>query len=212
MRRPQPSGLQTSAPTPWSSGERHQLPLVVAADERVVDLVADVPRPAVALGDGERLHEVPAGEVGAGDVANLAFADHLVEGVEGLFDGRGGVEGVQVVDVDVVGVEALEGAFERGGEVVARAADVVRALAGAEGGLGGEEDVLALEVGDGFAEDVFALAVGVDIGGVEEIAAGLHADVDEVLCLFVLHDAPGFEEVVRAVAEGAGAEGRVQGL
>ena len=44
-------------------GERHQLPLVVASDERVVDLVANVFGPAVALRDGERLHQVPAGEV-----------------------------------------------------------------------------------------------------------------------------------------------------
>ena len=188
-------------------GEGHELPLVVAADERVVDLVADVAGPAVALGDGEGLHEVPAGEVGAGDVADLALADEVVEGVEGLFDGGGRVEGVQVVDVDVVGVEALEGAArERLDEVVAGGADVVGAdVAAAEGGLGGEEDVFALEVGDGFAEDGFAVAVGVDVGGVEEVAAGFHADVDEVGGFFVLGGAPGFEELVGA-AEGAGAE------
>ena len=32
--------------------ERHQLPLVVAADQRVVDLVGDIARPAVPVGDG----------------------------------------------------------------------------------------------------------------------------------------------------------------
>ena len=167
--------------------------------------MADVASPAVALGDGERLHEVPAGEVGAGDVADFAFADHLVQRVEGFFDGGRGVEGVEVVDVDVVGVEALEGLLESGGEVVAGAADVVGALAGAEGGLGGDEDVFALEVGDGFAEDGFAVAVGVDVGGVEEVTAGFHADVDEMGGFGVLGGAPGFEEVVGA-AEGAGAE------
>ena len=35
-------------------GQRHQLPLVVAADQRVVRLVGDVARPAVAVGDRER--------------------------------------------------------------------------------------------------------------------------------------------------------------
>ena len=40
--------------------ERHEFPFVIAADERIVDLVGDVSRPAVALGDGERLHQVPA--------------------------------------------------------------------------------------------------------------------------------------------------------
>jgi hypothetical protein len=89
--------------------------------------------------------------------------------------------------------------------VVAGAADVVRALAGAEGGLGGDENVVAPEVCDGFAEHGFAVAVGVDVGGIEEVAAGLHANVDEVGGFGILGRAPGFEEVVRA-AEGACAE------
>src|SRR6185312_13353872 len=44
--------------------ERHQLPFVVPADEGVVDLVGDVARPTVPVGNGQRLHEMPAGEVG----------------------------------------------------------------------------------------------------------------------------------------------------
>ena len=84
--------------------ERHEFPFVFAADEGVVDLMADVARPAVAFGDGERLHEMPAGEIGAGDVADLAAADERVESVEDFFDGGEGVEAVHVVDVDVVGV------------------------------------------------------------------------------------------------------------
>jgi hypothetical protein len=172
-------------------GEGHELPLVVAADEGVVDLVADILGPAVALGDGEGLHEVPAGEVGAGDVADLAGEDEVVEGLKGLFDGGEGVEGVEVVDVDVVGVEALEGGVQGLGEVIAGAADVIGADVGAaKGGLGGEEDVFAPKVGDGFAEDGLAVAVGVDVGGVEEVTAGLHADVDEVGCFGVLGAAP----------------------
>ena len=41
-------------------GEGHELPFVIAADERVVDLMGDVANPAVALGNGERLHQVPS--------------------------------------------------------------------------------------------------------------------------------------------------------
>jgi hypothetical protein len=187
-------------------GEGHELPLVVAADEGVVDLVTDVAGPAVTLGDGEGFHEVPAGEVGAGDVADFSCGDEFVQRAEGFFDGGGGVEGVQVVDVDVVGVEALEGVFEGLDEMVAGAADVVGAkIATAEGGLGGDEDVLSWQVRDGFAEDDFAVAVGVDVGGVEEVTAGFHADVDEVFGFGVLGAAPGFEEFVGAT-EGAGAE------
>jgi hypothetical protein len=40
--------------------ERHQRPFVVAPDERVIGLVGDEARVAVAVGGGERLHELPA--------------------------------------------------------------------------------------------------------------------------------------------------------
>ena len=44
----------------------------------------------------------------------------MVEGVEDFFDGGEGVEAVQVVDVDVVGLEAAEAGLELVAEVVAR--------------------------------------------------------------------------------------------
>src|ERR1700757_758626 len=56
-------------------GEGHEFEFVIAADEGVVDLMGDVAGPAVAFGDGERLHQVPAGKIGAGDVANFAAAN-----------------------------------------------------------------------------------------------------------------------------------------
>ena len=63
VRRPQPSGLQTRAPMPLIEAERHQFPFVFSADERIVNLMPDVTWPAVAIGDGERLHQVPAGKI-----------------------------------------------------------------------------------------------------------------------------------------------------
>jgi len=41
-------------------GERHELVLGVARLERVVDLLRDEAAVAVAVGDRERLHELPA--------------------------------------------------------------------------------------------------------------------------------------------------------
>ena len=43
--------------------ERHQFPLVLAAYQRVVNLVGDEAGPPVAVGDGQRLHQVPAGKI-----------------------------------------------------------------------------------------------------------------------------------------------------
>jgi hypothetical protein len=109
-----------------------------------------------------------------------------------------------VVDVDVVGGEAAETVFAGLNEVIARGAEVVGAVAHGEGGFGGNEDAIAF-AGDGFAEDFFGKATGVDVGGVEKIDAGFEADVDEARSFRDVTAAPGFEEFV-AAAEGAGAE------
>src|SRR5258707_7853906 len=79
VRRPQPSGLQTIAPTPLVKGQRHQLPLVVAPDQRIVDLMRNVAGPTMLRGNVERLHELPAGEVRDADIPNLAGAHDGVE-------------------------------------------------------------------------------------------------------------------------------------
>src|SRR5207249_724552 len=84
-------------------GERHQLPLIVAADERIVGLVSDIPRQPVFFRDGERLHQVPAGEVRPTNVAELPGPDQIVEGAESFLDRRHPVEGVELVEVDVIG-------------------------------------------------------------------------------------------------------------
>ena len=73
--------------------------------------MACVARPSITLAHAERLHQVPTGEVRAGDVADLAFAYELVQRVQCLFHGRQRVECMKVVDVDVVGAEALQRAF-----------------------------------------------------------------------------------------------------
>ena len=184
--------------------ERHQLPLVVAADERVVRLVRDVAREAVLLRDGQRLHQVPAGEVRAADVADLAGAHQIVERAERFLDRRQRVEAVQLVEVDVVGAEAAQARLDRAGQVVARGADVVRSRPAAEGALGRDEHLVAPAL-DRLAEDLLGQAVRVDVGRVEHRDAGLEADVDEPRRLGDVARAPGLEELV-AAAEGAGAE------
>ena len=126
VSRPQPSGLHTTAPTPSVETERHQLPLVVAADQRVVGLMRDIARPAVSIRHGQRLHQMPAGKVGAADVADLARPHQIVERAQRLFDRRDGVEAVQLIEVDVVGAEPAQAGLARRDQVVPRGADVVR--------------------------------------------------------------------------------------
>ncbi len=78
--------------------------------------------------------------------------------------------------------------------------------------LGGDEDVFAFEVGECLAEDDFALAVRVDVRGIEHVHAGVHADVDDFFRFVdVVGCAPRIEELA-AAAECACAEAEFRHL
>ena len=66
---------------------------------------------------------------GEPDVADLAVGDQLGEGPDGVFDGGLRVDAVLVVEVDVVGAEPLERAFDRGLNIVGAAVDDAGAAA-----------------------------------------------------------------------------------
>ena len=74
---------------------------------------------AVTLGDGERLHEVPAGEVGAADVADFSRAHHVIQGVEGLLHGGARIEAVELEQIDVVGAQPAQACLDCRQQVVA---------------------------------------------------------------------------------------------
>ena len=137
--------------------QRHQLPFVVAADQRVVRLMGDIAGQAVFLRDRQRLHQVPAGEVRAADVADLAGAHQVVQRAEHFLDRRRRVEGVQLIEVDVVGAQPPQAPLDGADQVVARGADVVRPGADAEGRLGGDDDLVAPAL-DRLAQDLLGHA------------------------------------------------------
>jgi hypothetical protein len=159
--------------------------------------VGDIASEAVLLGDGERLHQVPAGEIGAADITDLAAANEIVEGADGLLDRRLRIEAVQLEEIDIVGAEPAQAALDRTQQMVTRGADIVRPLAGAEGRLGRDDDAVAA-AGDGLAQDLLGQAVGVDVGAVEHGEAGLEADIDQAGGLPHVAFAPGAEELVAA--------------
>src|SRR6202042_516951 len=66
------------------AAELHQLPFVVAIEQRIIGLVGDIAGIAVTVRSRERLHQMPAGEIRAADVTNLAGANELVERGERL--------------------------------------------------------------------------------------------------------------------------------
>src|SRR5262249_34838753 len=114
------------------ASERHELPLVVARDERVVRLMRDISRPPVVIGDAERLHEMPARKVRASPVAHFSGAHDVANHPKRFVDGCEGVEAVHRPEIDVVGAESPKTRLERGNEMLARRADVVGTWTGAE--------------------------------------------------------------------------------
>ena len=184
--------------------QRHQLPLVLAAQQRIIDLMRHKARPAVTLGHGQRLHQVPAGEVRGRDVAHLALADKGVQRLLHLLDRRQRVEAVQVVNVHIIGAQAAQTGFERPPQTVARRARVVRPVAQAKGRFGRNQRPVAFAL-ERLAQHLFRAALRVNVGSVEEVDAGLEAEVDHAAGLGNIGRAPRLEKL-RSAAEGRGAE------
>ena len=100
----------------------------------------------------------------------------LVERVHRLFHRRVGIEAIDQVDVDIVGLQALELLVDRRHQVLAAGALVVLRRAHADADLGRQHDVLALHhLHERGAHDLLGAAGIVGVGGVEEGDADIEA-------------------------------------
>jgi hypothetical protein len=140
---------------------------------------------------------VPPREVRAGDVADLAARDEVVERTYGLFHRRVLVEAVHVVQVDVVGAEAAEAVLAGAHEEMPRRANIVRRRAHREGRLGRDQQITAA-AGDRRPEDLLGSPARIGIRGVEERRAGVDTDVHQPLRLGHIRAAPRSVELAAA--------------
>ena len=164
----------------FALAERHHFAFFLAIHEVVVVLHRDESRPAVAIGEVERLGELPGVHAARADVASLAGLHHVVERGERFFDRRFVIPAMDLVEVDVVGAEAAEAVVDFGEDRFAREAGAVRVGPHAAVDLGGEHDRIARgHFLEQLADDFFAGAIGVDVGGVEEVDAGVERLLDE---------------------------------
>ena len=76
-----------------------QRPVILRGDER---LRACLPGQVRGVGD------LPAGEVGVPEVADLTLGDQFAQRVQGLADGRDRIGRVQLVQVEIVGAEPAQ--------------------------------------------------------------------------------------------------------
>jgi hypothetical protein len=166
-------------------------------EQAVGVLRRDDARQAEFLGQPGELHDAPRVFVGNADVADLAFADQFAECFQLLADRRalpvvGRIElplaehrlvalrPVQLVEVDVVRLQALQRTLDGGADVGAvhgwRAVANPVQVAARAGDLGGEHDLVALPVASASARRCFpmrrrfpARRHGIHLGGVEEV-------------------------------------------
>ena len=125
--------------------------------------------------------DLPPGDVGAPDVADLALADQVGEHRQRLLDRRDRVGEVELVEVDPVGAQPLQRRLDRSADVAPRAAGTVVGTVGAAhvaAELGGHHEPVAPAL-EGDADHLLALADAVGVGGVEERDPGVVGGVED---------------------------------
>ena len=158
------------------------------AGEQVVDgLFADQTGVVAPGGGGLRLGDVPAGEVAAARVQDLALLDGHLDGLPDLIPRGVPVNVVELVDVDVVRLEALEAGIQCPADVESREPAVIGPVRHTAEQLGGQHRVLTAltALGKPAAEDLFGpatvLGSAIHIGSVKEVdprlLGGIHDGV-----------------------------------
>jgi len=109
-----------------------------------------------------------------------------------------------VIDVHVVCAQPPQAGFERAPQMVPRGALVVGAGARRESGLCRDERLIAL-ARERTTQDLLRAAVGVAVGGIEQVYPSFEADVNETPRLFDLGFAEALEKLI-GPAKGRGAE------
>ena len=178
----------------------------VAGEQRIIDLLRDVARGAEPVGDGQGFHQVPAGVVGATDIANLAGPYKIVERPQGFLERRERIEAVGLIEVDVIRAETAQAGLAGFDEVAARESGFVGAGFETNECFSGEDNLLPASA-QRLAEDFFGLAERINVGRVEEIHAGLDADFDQAARLVHLHVAHRGKTAFAAQGHGAKAQG-----
>ena len=125
-----------------------------------------------AVGDAAGLADLRGAPLRDAPVEDLSLADQVLVGADRLLDRRRRVGAMALVQVEVVGAEAAQRGLDALEEVLAREAAVVRMLRHRKEGLGRDHEVAARDRRAAPApSDLFGLARGVDVGGVEEVDA-----------------------------------------
>src|SRR4029077_11394997 len=159
------------------------------------------------LGDAEGFGDLPCLPVGAADVADLSLLHHSVESANRLIDRGHAIVGMDLVQVDMVGLQTAETGLHTVQNVTARSPDVIPPRADATIDLRRDHDILPrdVQVFQGLPENLFALTLRVTVRRIKEVDATVNRRLDQFIGPGLANGADGFEEP-SAVPECHGSE------
>jgi hypothetical protein len=164
-----------------------------AHEDRVRGLLGNEALEPPVVGDPLGLDDLARRERGGAHVADLPLMHEVGERAQRFFDVGVRVGAMDLVEVDPVGVQPPQRILDGAHDPTPRVAPLVRVVTHRVVELGGEDDVLAAAGGERFADDLLGLALPVDVGGVDEVDAGVERRVDDPYRLAVIGVAPGAE-------------------
>ena len=124
----------------------HDVALQIPSRDSVIGLQAVETGEVIVIGIADRLHDLPGLPVGHPDVSHKALADQIIEGAHRLFDRRDRVIRVDLIEVDIVQLQAFQAALNAVENVNAAGADVVWPRPHGAENLGGDDNIRALHV------------------------------------------------------------------
>ncbi len=184
------------------------LPLFLAVEEVIVVLHGHEAGPAVGIGNGQHLRELPREHRRRPDVERLALAHDVVERLKRFLHRRMRVEAMNLVEIDVVGLQPAQAFVDGVLDMLARKAALVGIVAhGVEDFRGDDEPVARRsEVLQRATDNLFAHAERVDVGRVEKVDASFQRALDERTAFRFLQDP--LPPLLRAIGHGAQADSR----
>ena len=124
----------------------NDFPFEIAAGDRVISLKRVESGQVPELGDAEGFGDLPCLPVGAADVADLSLLHQSVESAKRLFDRSDGIVAVDLVQIDMVGLQTAKTGLHTVHNVASRSPDVISPRADAAIDLRRDHHILPRDV------------------------------------------------------------------
>ena len=122
-----------------------------------------------------------AGEHRGAEIADLALASEVVQRPQRLLQRRRGVGPVQLIEVEMIGLEPAQASLDLRHDVVAAAPPVIRPLTHLVVDLRGQHNPVAPAL-DGLSDQLLRPSLGVDVGGVQHVNPGIERGMHQGDC------------------------------